>query len=252
MYQKLHSTITHGKKLGRTLWFPTINCPIEQDNSLEAWTYKVTVIIEQNYYSWLGPYFPDRQLFEIHLLDTDEDLYGKEVTIIPLIKIRNNAKFDSLEELKLQIEEDKIRALAHPQVVITFGTFDYLHPWHIHYLREARGYGDYLITVVARDETVKNIKGQYPDHDEDSRLLVLTQLDFIEIVELWDPDDHYSCLRSYAPQIICLGYDQHSFDKWLRERCDSNGLQNTTIIRIESFEPSKRKSSIIKQAKKIN
>jgi glycerol-3-phosphate cytidylyltransferase-like family protein len=63
-----------------------------------------------------------------------------------------------LETLKQQLERDRIRANDHPHVVMTFGTFDYFHPGHKAYLKEAKQYGDYLITIVARDETVKHIK----------------------------------------------------------------------------------------------
>lgn len=42
--------------------------------------------------------------------------------------------------------------------VMTFGTFDVFHPGHLYYLREAKKLGNYLVTVVARDETVLNIK----------------------------------------------------------------------------------------------
>jgi FAD synthetase len=44
------------------------------------------------------------------------------------------------------------------KTVMTFGTFDRLHPGHEYYLSEARKYGDCLITVVARDKTVVDIK----------------------------------------------------------------------------------------------
>ena len=44
------------------------------------------------------------------------------------------------------------------KIVMTFGTFDHLHPGHIYYLSEARKYGDYLITVVARDKTTGTLK----------------------------------------------------------------------------------------------
>jgi FAD synthase len=42
------------------------------------------------------------------------------VVIIPLVKIRDNKKFNSLEELKKQIQRDLAWAENHPQVVITF------------------------------------------------------------------------------------------------------------------------------------
>lgn len=43
-------------------------------------------------------------------------------------------------------------------VVLTFGTFDIFHPGHEYYLREAKKHGDKLVTVIARDQTVKNVK----------------------------------------------------------------------------------------------
>lgn len=55
-------------------------------------------------------------------------------------------------------------------IVLTFGTFDYLHPGHKFYLRQAKKLGDYLITVIARDTNVLTTKGELPDHDEDTRL----------------------------------------------------------------------------------
>ena len=56
------------------------------------------------------------------------------------------------------------------KIVLTFGTFDRLHPGHEHYLREAKKYGDHLVTIVARDSTVFRVKGKNPIHDEQIRL----------------------------------------------------------------------------------
>ena len=44
--------------------------------------------------------------------------------------------------------------------VMVFGTFDYLHEGHKDFFRQAKQYGDELVVVVARDETVKQIKGK--------------------------------------------------------------------------------------------
>ncbi|HLC71304.1 MAG TPA: adenylyltransferase/cytidyltransferase family protein, partial [Candidatus Nanoarchaeia archaeon] len=37
------------------------------------------------------------------------------------------------------------------KTVMCFGTFDILHPGHLHYLQQAKKYGDYLMVVIARD-----------------------------------------------------------------------------------------------------
>ena len=54
----------------------------------------------------VGVYFPEHSTFETHFLDFDEDIYDRDVSIEILYKVRQNAKFDSLEELKMQIGRD--------------------------------------------------------------------------------------------------------------------------------------------------
>jgi len=54
--------------------------------------------------------------------------------------------------------------------IMLFGTFDIFHEGHRDFLRQAREYGDYLIVVIARDETVKNVKGKLPRNNESVRL----------------------------------------------------------------------------------
>ena len=248
MYETIKSTIIQGMQRWRTLWFPTINCPI-QDNAIQlsTWTYRVNAIIEWKIYPGIGPWFPGQSLFEIHLLETTGDFYNKEVRIIPLVKIRENQQFSSLEVLKQQIEKDLLRAKNNPQRVITFGTFDYFHPGHQAYLQIAKQYGDILITIIARDETVFRIKWCYPDHNEQKRVKRLEEETYIDIVELWDSTNHYLCLERWKPNVIYLWYDQHSFDAWVRERCDKNNLHETVILRWNSIHPEKRKSSLLKQ-----
>lgn len=247
MYEIINSTVIHWIQRGRTIGFPTINCPINDKSFLlSAWTYRVNVIIEWITYPWIGPWFPEQWLFEVHLLDTDGDFYGKNVIIIPLVKIRDNQQFSSIDLLQKQIQKDLDRAKNNPQRVITFGTFDYFHPWHQAYLQTAKQYGDILITIVARDETVLRIKWVSPDHNEQKRMKRLEEETYITIVELWDRVNPWSCLTKWKPNVIYLWYDQHSFDTWVRERCDKNNLHETVILRWNSVHPEKRKSSLLK------
>ena len=247
MYEQITSTVVSGKHLWHTLGFPTINCPVQDIYpELEAGTYRVNVYIENNWYRWIWPRFPDRQLFEVHLLDTHDDFYGKHAIIIPLVYMRANQTFTSSALLIKQVHHDLERAKTYRHRVITFWTFDRVHPWHEAYLKQAKQYGDILITIVAKDITVQKIKWALPDHDEQHRVHAITDLQISDIVELGDEIDPYTCLKKHTPDLICLWYDQHSFDTWLRAWCDTHWLEKTIIIRLESHHPEKRKSSIIK------
>gem|GEM_PF-2920555 len=128
--------------------------------------YKMNIVHDGKIYPGMGTYFADKKLLEAHLFDVDIDLYDQEITIYPLLKIRENKSFDGLDALIDQIKTDMSVIRNISWKVLTFGTFDHLHPGHESYLIQAKAYGDELITIVALDETVKRIKGKLPDHDQ--------------------------------------------------------------------------------------
>ncbi|MEM1710739.1 MAG: DUF357 domain-containing protein, partial [Sulfolobales archaeon] len=68
----------------------------------------------------------------------------------------------------------------YPKVrrVLVGGTFDIIHPGHIYYLSEASRLG-LVYAVVARDSTVRRVKGKEPINDEVSRLEVLSSLKYV-------------------------------------------------------------------------
>ncbi len=91
--------------------------------------------------------------------------------------------------------------------ILTFGTFDHLHPGHIAYLNEAQSMGD-LFIVVARDQNVEKIKGTVPDQSEEDRIAALAK-SFPEATVLsGDIEDYLKPVRDIAPDLIVLGYDQ--------------------------------------------
>lgn len=237
--------VVRGKQMGRKLWFPTAN--IEHTSDLADWVYKMNIVYQDHIYPGMGTYFADRELLEAHLFDQDIDLYGQTLEIHILEKIRENKKFESLEALTTQIQEDQTKIQKTPRTVLTFGTFDYPHPGHYHYLSSSRALGDQLVTIIALDETVKRIKGDLPDHDQKQRLEWVQSLGLQDhVAQYWQLENVYSCLDEWKPQVICLWYDQDSFDKWIIEYCDQNKIPHPVVVRLSSHKPEQYKSSLIK------
>lgn len=105
--------VSHGRKLGRTIGFPTANIPLKRCVSPVSGVYVVEAL-------GLGPQpiggvanignRPTvngvRQQLEVHLFDFQANLYGKQLEIVLLHKLRNEHKFESFDALKQQIELD--------------------------------------------------------------------------------------------------------------------------------------------------
>jgi len=87
-----------------------------------------------------------------------------------LYKIRDNKKFEGLEALKTQIQEDVEMVQKTEDYVLTFGTFDILHPGHEYYLKNAKMHGDKIVTILATDANVLRFKGRLPRHNQETRL----------------------------------------------------------------------------------
>ncbi|MBI2127298.1 MAG: FAD synthase [Thaumarchaeota archaeon] len=126
--------------------------------------------------------------------------------------------------------------------VMCFGTFDGVHKGHEHYLRQAKKLGDFLVVVVALDETVKKIKNREPHYPADERAGQLQQLGFVYKIILGNPGDKLKVVADEKPDVICLGYDQTFFTDNLKEKLRQRGLK-PEIVRIGAYMPEKFKSS---------
>lgn len=124
-------------------------------------------------------------------------------------------------------------------IVMTFGTFDKLHPGHISYLEQARKYGDYLMVVVARDKNVFSIKGKLPRDNEKTRLKKVKKLDFVDFVRLGLIRNKFGLIVNQKPDVICLGYDQKVDLKELKK------VFKGRIVRLKAFKPEVYKSSLL-------
>ena len=117
----IHGVVVAGNRLGRTIGFPTANMQL----------YEPLKLIPGN-----GVYFVkvrtlDRDLYgmcnigcrptvgegnartiETNIFGFDEDIYGLDIQLTFMEKIRNEIKFDSLESLKQQLEQDRDSCLS--------------------------------------------------------------------------------------------------------------------------------------------
>ena len=130
--------------------------------------------------------------------------------------------------------------------VMAFGTFDIFHDGHRSYLAQAKELGDYLIVVVARDETVLRIKSEWTKNSEEERLEVVSESGLADEVVLGSLEDKYTALEKYRPNVIALGYDQKVDLSELTEKLKNLKLQ-AEIVRLTSYEPEKYKSSKLKK-----
>ena len=88
--------------------------------------------------------------------------------------------------------------------VMCFGTFDLFHRGHEFYLREARKLGDYLVVVVALDETVRAVKGRPAENDQETRLRNLQKLGLADKVIPGNHGDKLKVVEAEKPDVLCF------------------------------------------------
>jgi riboflavin kinase/FMN adenylyltransferase len=110
----IKGTVIAGNKIGRTLGFPTANIPLADDESVANGVYAALVMVEgEEYEAMLNvgrkPTIGDNEprLAEAYLFGFDGNLYDKIVEIKPLWHLRDEQKFENINQLRLQIETDR-------------------------------------------------------------------------------------------------------------------------------------------------
>ena len=93
-------------------------------------------------------------------------------------------------------------------VIFTNGCFDILHRGHITYLQEAAQLGDRLIIGLNSNDSVRRLKGETrPLVDEEDRACLLSALDCVDGVVLFDEDTPSQLLETIRPNILVKGGD---------------------------------------------
>ncbi len=130
--------------------------------------------------------------------------------------------------------------------VMAFGTFDLLHSGHLHYLKEARKLGDYLVVVITTDENVRKSKGKSPVNNHGQRKEIVESLKAVDEAVVGEEKDYYKMVEKIKPQVIALGYDQAEKKDAVEQELRKRGF-DIEVARISPFKEEQHKSSKIKE-----
>ncbi|EAZ96652.1 bifunctional protein: riboflavin kinase; FAD synthetase [Flavobacteria bacterium BAL38] len=118
--------VVEGKKIGRTIGFPTANIELSETYKLlpKNGVYIVSSKINDTlFYGMMNignnPTIGDNeQSIEVHFFELNQDIYNHNLQISILKHIREEQKFNSIDELKSQLENDKALSIAFIKTII--------------------------------------------------------------------------------------------------------------------------------------
>ena len=111
---KVSGIVKKSKGRGRELGFPTANIQVSADveeGIFVAWVKIGSKKLPSLFFVGKALTFGEsKKQGEAYILDFEGDLYGKEIEVDILKKIRENETFESAEELVVQMRDDEKRA----------------------------------------------------------------------------------------------------------------------------------------------
>ncbi|MBT29508.1 MAG: riboflavin biosynthesis protein RibF [Thalassobius sp.] len=119
---ELTGKVVHGKKLGRTIGFPTANIEVPSENKLipKDGIYAVDVVVNDIVYQGMlnigfNPTVDEsgKKFIEANIFDFDKDIYGMDIAILFCKYLREEVKFDGIDALIEQLKKDRKDALAY-------------------------------------------------------------------------------------------------------------------------------------------
>ncbi len=142
-------------------------------------------------------------------------------------------KLKTPEELAARVRDLHSRGKT---VVFTNGCFDLLHFGHHHLLNQARRLGDCLIVAVNSDASIRKLKGPgRPINSEEERMLMLSGLEAVDFVVLFEEDTPMRLLDLLRPDVLVKGSEYRDGVVVGREFVESYGGRVALVDQIEGI-----------------
>ena len=116
-FYSLTGTVIEGRKIGRTIGFPTANIkPDSQYKLIPAnGVYAVNVMLDDTVFPGMLSIGSNPTVntdislrnIEVHILNFDKDIYGRKISVVFRKRLRDEKKFNNLEQLTEQMTNDK-------------------------------------------------------------------------------------------------------------------------------------------------
>lgn len=109
----IEGVVEHGRRLGRELGFPTANLAVPETVTAADGVYRSLAEVGGRTYDAMSNLGSNPSVggterrLETHIFDFEGLLYGRLLRVELLEKIRDERKFDTVEDLRMQIEKDK-------------------------------------------------------------------------------------------------------------------------------------------------
>lgn len=149
----------------------------------------------------------------------------------------NIFKIKSLDELKKIV---KMHRSNGKTIVFTNGCFDLLHLGHIKLLQMSKRYGDILIVGINSDKSVRRLKGDArPFIQEKERAHILSALDSVDYVTIFNEDTPVNLLRELKPDFLTKGGDYKLDEVVGKDLIESYGGKAIVIDAVKGISISK-------------
>lgn len=115
----LNGIVAHGNKRGKPIGFPTANLKPEHENKVipKNGVYAVKVRVEGDWYGGMmnigiRPTFEGQErTLEVHIFEFHDDIYGQTIQVRFIDRIRDEMKFEGIDDLTAQLSKDKQKTL---------------------------------------------------------------------------------------------------------------------------------------------
>lgn len=150
------------------------------------------------------------------------------------------------KKLRWRDLDDFVQVHREQKIVFTNGCFDILHVGHKRYLEEAKALGDFLVVGVNSDDSVRRLKGlDRPVNGERDRVELLTGLDCVDYVIVFEDDTPYDLIKRIQPDVLVKGGDYRAEDVVGKDVVEAHGGQ----VVILPFVDGKSTTAIISKIK---